>query len=258
MSRKLCVFVAGLAVCGVVRGQDAEPAEEAPPLPVETETGFFSAWKGNVSFGLNGSSGNTEKVDVRAEVDGERDTDKNFTRFLAKYSYGRDDGDESENNSSTLVENDFKLEDPDWFLFARGMFETDEFQDWNQRLSFFGGPGHVIYDTERTKLTGKVGVGAVREFGSADDDWRAEAIISAYGSHQLTERQSLKGEVDIYPSLEDIKDVRTRERLVWEIVVDPEVNMSLRAGVEHEYDSSSTAPTKKNDLDYFIMLSWSY
>ena len=64
MSRKMCAFVAGLAVCGLVQAQDGE-AEEETPLPVEAETGFFSEWSGNVAFGLYGSSGNTERVNLR-------------------------------------------------------------------------------------------------------------------------------------------------------------------------------------------------
>jgi len=255
MSRKLCVFVAGLALVGAVQAQDEE---EKKPLPVEAETGYFTAWSGNVAFGLYGSSGNTERVNLRGEVDGTRETDKNLSRFLGTYSYAKDDGDESENKGQFLVENDFKLEDSKWFLFGRAQIESDNFQDWDQRFSVFAGPGRVFIDNEKTKLTGKVGVGAVREFGGSDDAWRAEAIISAYGTHQLTERQKLIGEVDIYPNLNYGGEARTRERLVWEIMVDPEVNMSLRAGVEHRYDTTSEAPTKKSDVDYFIMLSWAY
>lgn len=255
MPRKLCALVAGIAACGAIHAQDeAEPA----PLPVEAETGLLSEWNGNIAFGLYGSDGNTQRVNLRGEVDGTRETDKNLTRFLSTYSYAEDDGEESENRGSLLGENDFKLEDPKWFIFARGQLEHDEFQNWDQRLSLFAGPGRVFIDNEKTKLTGKIGAGAVREFGGDDDDWRAEGIISAIGSHQLTERQKLLGEVDVYPSLEDIQDVRTRSRLVWEIMVDPEVNMSLRAGVEHRYDSSAEGDVKKSDVDYFVMLSWAY
>jgi len=255
MSRKMCAFVAGLAVCGLVQAQDGE---EETPLPVEAETGLFSEWTGNIAFGLYGSSGNTERVNLRGEVDGTRETDKNLSRFLGTYSYAKDDGEESENKGQFLAENDFKLEDSKWFLFARGQLEADNFQDWDERLSIFAGPGYVFVNNEKTNVTGKVGIGAVREFGGMDDDWRAEAIISANASHQLTERQKILGEVDIYPSLEDISDYRTRERLVWEVLVDPEVNMSLRAGLEHRYDSSAESPTNKSDVDYFVMLTWSY
>lgn len=255
MSRSVCAFAAGLVLCGVVSGQDAE---EPAPLPVEAETGLFSEWNGNISFGLYGSDGNTQRLNLRGEVDGTRETDKNLSRFLGTYSYAEDDGDESENKGQVLGENDFKLEDPSWFIFARAQVEHDEFQDWDQRLSLFAGPGHVFIDNEKTKLTGKVGVGAVREIGGEDDDWRAEGIISAIATHQLTERQKLLGEVDVYPSLEDIQDVRTRSRVVWEVTVDPEVNMSLRAGVEHRYDSAAEGDIKKSDVDYFVMLSWAY
>ena len=133
MSRKMCAFVAGMAVCGLVQAQDGE---EETPLPVEAETGLFSEWTGNIAFGLYGSSGNTERVNLRGEVDGTRETDKNLSRFLGTYSYAKDDGEESENKGQFLVENDFKLEDSKWFLFARGqLHERDGQAGGRQHLS---------------------------------------------------------------------------------------------------------------------------
>lgn len=255
MSRSLCAVLAGLALASPALAQDEEAP---PPPPAEADTGFFQEWNGTVSFGLTGSSGNTERVNLRGEVAGSRETDKHLSRFLGIYAYAKDSGEESENRGSFLAENDFKLEDPQWFLFARGQLDTDEFQDWDQRLSLFAGPGRYFIDNEKTKLTGKLGVGATREFGGEDDDWRAELVLSAIGSHQLTERQKILGEIDVFPSLEDIQDVRTRSRLVWEMLVDPEVNLSLRAGIEHRYDSGAEGDTKKSDVDYFVMLSWAY
>ena len=256
MLKESIAIAMSLALSAGVVVQDAE--EAADELPVEAETGFFSEWSGNVSFGLYGSDGNTERLNLRGEVDGARETDKNLTTFLTTYSYAEDDGDESENRFNSEIENQFKLEDPTWFLFGRGQFEHDEFQDWDQRLSFYAGPGHVFLDNDKTKVSGKVGVGALREFGGEDDDWTAEGIISAEASHQITERQSITASVDFFPNLEDTEEFRVNSRAVWELLVDPEVNMTLRAGVEDRYQSDPGGDADKNDIDFFIMLSWAY
>ena len=251
---KAAALVAGLALCGAVVAQD----EEEAPVILESETDFFTGWEGNVSFGLTGSSGNTDRVNLRGEVDGTRDTDEHLTTFLTTYSYAEDDGSTSENKFSSKLRNDFKLEDPSWFIFGQAQFETDQFQDWDQRLSLFAGPGHVFIDDDKTKLIGSVGVGATREFGGEDDDWTPEAIISATVDHKITERQQFSAGADLLPNLEDSGEFRLNSRAVWELLVDPEVNLSLRIGVENRYDSNASGDTKKNDVDYFIMLSWAY
>jgi putative salt-induced outer membrane protein YdiY len=254
MCKIAAAFVAGLALCGAVIAQD----EEEAPVLLETETGFFSGWSGNLAFGLYGSDGNTQRLNLRGEVDGARDTDKHLTTFLTTYSYAEDDGTTSENKYNAKLRNDFKLENPEWFIFAQGQLETDQFQDWDQRLSLFAGPGHVFIDDEKTKLIGSVGVGATREFGGTNDDWTPEAIISATVDHKLTERQKVSAGVDLLPNLEDSGEFRANSRVVWELLVDPEVNLSLRAGIEDRYNSNAGAGTKKNDVDFFLMLSWAY
>jgi hypothetical protein len=44
----------------------------------------------------------------------------------------------------------------------------------------------------------------------------------------------------------------------WEIVVDPEVNMTLKLGVEDRYNDNPGPDRKKNDIEYFALLAWSF
>jgi len=46
--------------------------------------------------------------------------------------------------------------------------------------------------------------------------------------------------------------------VVYSILVDPELNMSLRLGVENRYNSNPGGNDKKNDLDYFLALVWAF
>lgn len=247
-----------LFACSIIAASaHAQDEAEEEPLPVESEVSFFDEWSGNISLGLYGSDGNTERFSFRGEVDGERETDDNLTNFLTTYTYAEEDGDESENRFSSELENDFKLNGSDWYVFASGQYEHDEFKDWEDRLSLFAGPGYVFVDNDKTRLSGQVGAGAVREWGGGEDGWRAEGVVSAELDHKFTERQSISASVDYYPSLEDAGEYRIHSRAVYEILVDPEVNMSLRAGVEDRYDSDP-GDADHNDVDYFIMLVWAY
>jgi len=229
-------------------------ADDAKALP----QGFFSGWTGNVALGINGSDGNTERFNFRGSVDGDHKTDKNHTTFLTWYSFAKDDSNTSENKAQALLNNDYLFEDSPWLAFSRGQFEYDEFQDWDTRLSLYGGVGRTLIEDEKTTLLGKVGAGALKEIGSSDTAWRGEGIITFELTHQISERQKLTAVLDIFPDLGDSKHVRTRARAVWELAVDPETNMSLRIGAEDRYDNDPSGNALKNDVDFFAMLTWAY
>ncbi|HED52770.1 MAG TPA: DUF481 domain-containing protein [Phycisphaerales bacterium] len=253
------VLAAGAALAGPVMAQGAadaaqQLADDVKALP----QGFFSGWAGNVSLGVTGSDGNTERFNFRASADGVRETDRNKTTFLAWYSYAKDDSATSENKAQALLNNDYLFDDSPWFAFSRAQLEYDEFQAWDTRLSLYGGAGRVLIDDDKTNLLGKVGVGALKEIGSDDTAWRGEGIITFELTHQISERQKLTAVLDIFPDLGDASHVRTRARAVWELAVDPETNMALRIGAEDRYDNDPSGNARKNDVDFFAMLTWAY
>ena len=55
-----------------------------------------------------------------------------------------------------------------------------------------------------------------------------------------------------------ISEYRTDAKAGWDIVIDPEVNMSLKLGVNHRHNSEPGEGKKENDLEYFAMIGWSF
>lgn len=235
--------------------------EDAPKLPSEASTPFFSmsAWTGSIELGINGSEGNTRTLNGRAAASGQRETDAMLTKARISYKVARDHSTTTENKAQLEVRNDWKLEkDSKWSIFAQGTLEYDDFQDWDLRAAAFGGVGYRFVDEKDTKLNGRVGFGASKKFGGADEDVIPEALLGADFSHNLTERQKITASIDLFPSLSNAGDYRAVTRAAWEVLVDPEVKMSLKVGMEDRYDSAASAGTKRNDFDYFALLVWSF
>ncbi|MEO1584789.1 MAG: DUF481 domain-containing protein [Planctomycetota bacterium] len=246
---------------GSAAGQDEAPAEATDGEAVEAAdappASFFSGWAGSVSIGLYGTEGNSDEFDVRAEADGERDTDEIRTTFLTTYNYSNNNNGVSENEARLEARNDWKFEDPRYFAFAEGQFDYDEFQDWDTRVSVFGGPGYVWVDTDKQRFMTRIGAGATREIGGQDNAWRAEGLLAAEYRRQLTERQLFNASAEAYPDLGDSRNWRVQSRATWEVLVDPEVNLTLQIGIENDYDTDPNG-AQRSDTDYFILLSWTY
>lgn len=232
----------------------AETVEEAAPNPESWTEG----WTGSVALGLNGSSGNTETLSFRGEVTATRETPKYVTSGGLLYAYATRDGDETENRFDANARNDWKFTDSPWRFFALGQFTADEFQDWDYRVSAFAGPGYVFIEDDKTFLLGRAGLGASKEFGGADEDVTPDGLLGLDFKHQLTERQSIFATAEFYPSLDDLKQYRAMAKAGWEVLVDPEVNLSLKLGVEDRYDSDPGEGFNRNDISYFALLSWSF
>ncbi len=236
--------------------EEAAPAEEVVD-PV-MEHSFFRGWEGSAEVGMNGSTGNTERFNLRAGINAERDTERTFTTTSLTYTYAKEDGNDTENRLRFQLRNDWKLADSRWFVFAQGSAEYDEFQDWDARLDGFFGLGYRFIDTERTRLNGRLGTGLSYDIGGSDNRIRPEGLAGADIRHQITERQLFRADVEYLPEYTNFAHYRIRARASYEILVDPEVNLTLKLGVENRYDSDPGAGFKRNDLDYFAVLAWSF
>lgn len=229
-----------------------------PPPPEAAPKTWLQGWDGGVELGLTGSEGNASRLSFRTGVNGQRVTERFDTRLLANYVYAAEDGDKTDHRFRGEARNDWLFNDSKWRVFAQAAVDVDEFKDWEWRLQVFAGVGYEFIKTEKTELIGRVGVGISREFGGDEKDIIPEALLGLDFMRQITERQKFTFTGELYPSLSDGGEFRALVRAAYEILVDPEVNMTLKLGVEDRYDSDPGAGTRENDLDYFIMLVWSF
>jgi len=236
---------------------DQEKVEEAK----EEATGrsFFKDWKGGVAIGLNGSEGNSQNLNIHAGANAQRKTEKYDTKLSLAYLRASDDNEVTKNRFEANAQNDwiFSKGSP-WRYFLKGAYEYDDFQDWQHRLTITNGFGYAFIENERTTLVGRAGVGVRRDFGGEDNRWHPEGLLGGDLSHKLTERQQLTASVEFYSDFLELSDFRVKSKLGWEILVDPATKMSLKIGIEDRYDSDPGGGKKRNDLDYFALLVWSF
>lgn len=235
-----------------------EPAKPAAPPPPLAPTSFLEGWTGSVELGLNGSEGNKSRINLRGGVSGARKTEETETTLSFVYSYSREEGVNTKNKAQVDARNDWILgKDSPWRVYALGRLEYDEFQDWDVRLSGFSGVGYQLIKSDRTSLIGRVGLGGSREIGGQDNRIHPELDLGFDLEHKLTERQKFTLSIDYYPDLLRITDYRVVGKAAYEILLDPESQLTLKLGVEDRYDSTPEG-AKRSDLDYFAILMFKF
>jgi putative salt-induced outer membrane protein YdiY len=235
-----------------------DPEKLEPPKEEEGWT-FLKGWTGGVEIGINGSEGNSQTFNVHAGANAQRKTDKYDTKASVSYLRASADSEVTKNRFEANVQNDWIFEkDSPWRYFIKGTYEYDDFQDWQHRVSILNGIGYAFIENERTTLIGRAGVGLRRDIGGQDNHITPEGLLGADLSHKLTERQLLTATAEVYPSFRDASEFRAKLKVAWEILVDPETKMSLKIGIEDRYDSNPGGDKKRNDLDYFALLVWSF
>lgn len=233
-------------------------SEDPPPPPAE-DGEVFKHWKGTVEGGLNGTSGNSETLSFRFGAAAKRTTLRQETTLSTAYSRASDDGRATSHKFEVRARNDWNLGESPWIVFAQGAVEYDQFQSWKWRGTLAGGVGYKFIKDERTTLIGRAGLGLRKNFAGPDQDIIPEGVLGVDFAHQLTERQAITALVEYYPSLKNFPgDYRVLARAGYQLLVDPEVNMFLRLGVENNYLSRPGEGKKKNDLAYFLTLGWSF
>lgn len=229
----------------------------ADPPPVAAGSDFFSGWKRSVDLGLNGSEGNSQNFSGRGALNTVRTAEDMVTKAGINYVYGTSDSKKNKSRGEAFIRNDWVITDSKWGFFAQGKLEYDEFQEWDFRASFVVGPSYQLIKNDTTSLKLRAGLGGSYAWGgTVKEEFRPEAMLGADFEHKLSERQKITAFVEYYPSLDEFPDYRLVAGAGWELLVDPESNMFLKAGILDRYDSNTKAPNKKNDFEYFLTLSW--
>jgi len=244
----------------------AEPAEQeeaapaAPPEPViaPEPAGWLPDWNKRIEAGFTGSEGNSENNSLRAAflADTENETDRWL--FDAKYYYATSNGDTTDNTFTTGLRKDWLLPDSPWFIFAQGRYDYDQFEAWRHRASGNGGLGYEIFNEEDLALNALFGGGVTKEF-SGERELRPEALLGlellrwkTFSGHVMT------GSTVLYPDLGDLGEYRWINALAYTIKIDQDNGLSLKFGVDHEYQSEVAPSNKNHDVKYYGALVYEF
>lgn len=242
------------AETGAVETTDAAPSAEAElPAPKPAPT-----WKSRFTLAASGSLGNTDTQSFTAGITSRRESETMNTLFDTAYYFGARDGDRNENKFTAGLRNDWLMPDSPWFIFAQGRYDYDQFQSWDHRVSGHAGLGYQWIDDENFKLAFRAGLGAIKEWGSDNDNLRPEGLLGTDLWWRISEKQTFEFGATAYPDLDDGGEFRTVTRAAWNALIDESLNLSLSAGLLHEYQSQVDSGKKRNDLKIFAGLSFDF
>jgi putative salt-induced outer membrane protein YdiY len=240
---------------------DAAPTPElAAPLgeelPAEPETPV-KLWEGSFELGLDGTEGNSQTFRFRFGFDAKRTTPESILTFDLDYHKNTTESEETAHRAFLDWRYERLFPESPWTCFVHGTVDYDEQTMFDVRVTTDLGLGYQLIKTERTKLTARAGGGFSHEIGSPDEDWVPEAVFGLDFERQLNKRQKLTTCVEYMPDVTDFGDFRLTTRAGWELLIDQEMNLSLKLSVLDRYDSTPSG-AKPNDLDYSAVLLWKF
>jgi putative salt-induced outer membrane protein YdiY len=240
----------------------AASAQAAAPAPAKIQStdmgNFWSGWKRSAEIGVNGSEGNSQSLTARGALGLTREAADMTTAASISYVVGRTEDKTTRSRGEASLRNDWVLSKP-WGFYGIVKAEYDEFQPWQWRLSAFAGPSYTVLESDTTLFKLRAGIGGSYEMGKrAEEEWNTELNLGFDLKHKFTQRTSGFITFDLYPSLKDWPDYRHVTSAGLDVMVDPEMGMLLKIGATNRYDSNTVKPAKKNDLDYFLTLAWTF
>lgn len=245
----------------------APPQAQTPAEPAEAPADEAAAvvvaeppkklWTGNVELGLDGSEGNSQRFNFRLGVDAKRKTDQDVISLDLDYHKNQSHSEETAHRAFLDWKYEWLFQDSPWTWFGHGTVDYDEFKAFDLRVSIDTGLGYQFIDTDATTLVGRCGGGWSREIGGPDDRYVPEAVFGLDFERQLTKRQKLAATVDYMPDVTDFRDFRLKVKAAWEVLLDADMNLSLKLSVLDRYDSTPH-DAEPNDVDYAATLLWSF
>jgi putative salt-induced outer membrane protein YdiY len=241
-------------------GQAAEGPQFVAPLAEEVivkKGPPLRLWKGSFELGLDGTEGNSQTLNFRFGFDAKRTTPGNVLKFGLDYRRNTTEEEETAHRAFLDWRAERLFHESPWTCFVHGTVDYDEFKKLDTRVAADLGLGYELIETDSTSLVAQLGGGFSHEIGSPNEHYVPEAVFGLDFEHQLTRRQQLACAVQYTPDVTDFGEFRLTARAGWELLIDQEMNLSLKLSVLNRYDSTPDG-VKPNDLDYAAVLLWKF
>ena len=240
-----------------IEGANGVVADAANAMTQVIDSVLFPGWDKSLSAGFNGRT-QTETLSLYANFETGVEDETRRWEVSADYFRSTEDGEATESNLIVRVDRDWLIPGEDYFFFARGTAEYDQFEAWEQRIGLYGGVGYQLIETDRHSLLGRVGVGAIYEFGG-NEEFTTEALIGVEYAYQITENQSFELRNTTYPSIDPFfSEFRNVTEANYRIQIAAGDGLSLKLGIYNEYESETQDGIDNNDLKYFGALVYDF
>lgn len=217
---------------------------------------FQNVWKRKIWFNFASKDGNSDKTSINIGFDLSYLQEFSTTRVYGKWA------DEENNDNKTkdewLLGTDYEQRFADsrdsWY--ARAEFERDKIDDLKLSQTYALGYGYYFIDEKPTSLRGRAGIQYRIEDYFDDDD--NDAIGLDFGLNfktKITEKIKWFTNITFTPAFEDPQnDYDIKHESGISMPLDLDWDMSLKAGVEHDYNSMPARGREHLDTEYFLRL----
>ena len=215
-------------------------------------------WEGSVGFGLNGTGGNSQDVDINLSVETQRETPGGVTDLLFNYFYSENDLVASTDRIFSKARHEHKLDNPNLNWYYSGTWEWDRFSGYDFRIALHTGVGWLLCKDDIRSIKTRFGAGSSREIGGVRDDWPMELQWGLDWERKLGSKIRLFAANDYYPQFQNFSRFRFNTRAGLETVLDASYGLSLQTFVLNRYNSIPDPGFQANDIDYGVTLGLNF
>lgn len=237
----------------IIPKDDLKPP--TPPNPGLFGTDFLLGWNRNVSAGISGSDGNSRGFSLNASMGLSRSAETFNGNFTSAFFFATQDSETISNEFFANYKHEFLLGQSDFFIFAQGRYQYDDFQAWKNRISSSAGMGYQILKRDKFSIQGELGFGFSRSWGD-ENQWRPEGVVALVFSWNPLEGHEFSADVTYYPDFGDLPEFRLLANANYIVGITQLDGLSLKFGAKNEYDSNQ--PGENNNLKYYGNLVYDF
>lgn len=224
----------------------------AAPTPGVFGTSLFQGWSRTFDAGLNGRQGNSENLSITTGLRMAFEDAFKRWAFRGRAFYARDEDGLSDNNGLFTLRRDFLFSESRWFAFGSARYAYDQFESWRHRIVASAGPGYRFIQGEAHELDVRVGASFTHEFGLRDRNL-VDGVFAIDYSWKPGDRHTFTFTNDLFTQVwPDLGEFRTQTIAEWKMKILEEPELSLKVGVENEYETDIEDDDKKNDVKYYL------
>jgi len=236
-------------------GSVAVPAFQ-PATPVKA--GTPTKWTGRIEAGVDGATGNTERLNARGRAEVRRTAERDRTLFYFQGTYAKQNGARSANEIIGGAELEVDVT-PRLFAFGKASLEYDEFENLDLRAMVTAGLGYFVIREDEQHLKLRAGAGYKHESYS-DGDSQDTGILELGIDYmkQISPWFTYTHSTTYYPTLRALSDFRIVMENAAEIPITKDKDWKIRTGIKNEYDSQPESGVERLDTTYFANLVWDF
>jgi hypothetical protein len=215
-------------------------------------------WDGSFDLGLDGSNGNSETFNIRFGFHAKRKTEQTILTLGVDYLEQTSNSVATANRLFAEDRYEWLFEDSRWSCFIHNTVEYDEFQDYHVRDAGDLGMGYRFIRDSDTTLVGRFGGGYSHYYGGIDNgQYFPEGVFGLSLERKISKRQKFIGSIEYAPDVADFGRYRIRTQAAIEVLLDEELNLSMKIGVLDRYTSLQKT-ARGNDIDYAALILWKF